>query len=414
MQGHVAVVGGGFGDESKGATVDWLCRRDGGPRPVAVARLGGHQAGHNVVEPGGRHHTFSQFGSGTLAGVPTHLTRYMTVEPTSLVAEADHLISIGISDPYRHLTIDGDCMVVTPFHRWGNLSNADNLLHGTCGKGHGEAKRLSIEHPEEVLRVRDLKHRSLVAWILGAQKRRFEREYPNAGQESWSTPDHLMRLCDVYQMFAQAVRIVASDYLGHLMRRGSVIFEHSQGVLLDEWRGFHPFTTWSTTTFEWVDKLLADNAPDAEVFRLMCMRAYTTRHGAGPFPTERQTMVFPEPHNDGGMQGQFRQGHFDAVLHRYAIRACGRVDGIALSHLDLVDDLAMCQHYMLAGMEPKLGPPRDLEWSANQARLLSTAIPTIMGIRPVPEAVEEALDVPVVLAAYGPTHEDRRARSLVG
>ena len=411
MNGHIAVVGLGFGDEGKGATVDWLCRRDGDERqrPIAVARLGGHQAGHNVVEPGGRHHTFSQFGSGTLAGVPTFLTRYMTVNPMAMITEAEHLIELGIDDPYRMVKIDGSCLIITPFHQWGNLSNTANLAHGTTGKGHGEAIRLSLAYPGEVLRMRDLHLPSVSAWILSEQKARFEREYPDADVPDYMrSADWLMQLCDVYASFARTVRVVQGNYLHHLMNLGPVIFEHSQGVLLDEWLGFHPHTTWSTTTFENIDKLAAE-AGWPKPYHLGVLRTYTTRHGAGPFPTYDPDMAYPEPHNDSeGMQGLFRQGHFDAVLHRYAVSVAGGVDGIALTHCDrLLDREVMVHRYSREGHEPYIGGSRHLPTQENMGRRLDMAVPVFDPITPTPDAVEKALGVPVVVTSSGPTHEHR-------
>jgi adenylosuccinate synthase len=103
---HVAVVDLGYGDAGKGTVVDWLCAaRPRGQsvqaQPVhAVVRFnGGAQAGHNVVTEDGRTHTFAQFGSGTLRGVPTVLSRFMVVDPLALTAEADHLSTVGVGDP---------------------------------------------------------------------------------------------------------------------------------------------------------------------------------------------------------------------------------------------------------------------------------------------------------------------------
>ena len=104
MSEHVIVADLGYGDAGKGTVVDWLCAT----RPVhAVIRFnGGAQAAHNVVLPDGRHHTFAQFGSGTLRGVPTHLSRFVVVDPLALSAEAAHLVRLGVPDPFGLLTFD--------------------------------------------------------------------------------------------------------------------------------------------------------------------------------------------------------------------------------------------------------------------------------------------------------------------
>jgi adenylosuccinate synthase len=114
----VVCCGLSFGDEAKGSIVDYLCRK--ATNPTVVRFNGGHQAAHNVVLPDGTHHTFSQFGSGTLAGARTHLSRFMLVEPLAMEREAEHLRQIGVADPYSLLTVDEECVVVTPFHRAAN------------------------------------------------------------------------------------------------------------------------------------------------------------------------------------------------------------------------------------------------------------------------------------------------------
>jgi adenylosuccinate synthase len=104
---------------------------------------------------------------------------------------------------------------------------------------------------------------------------------------------------------------------------------------LDQHHGFHPHTTWSSTTPANARLLLAEIGGRARV--LGVTRTSTTRHGAGPLPTEDASLRarLPEPHNgDGGYQGPWRVGHLDAVLLRHAIRACGGIDGLAVTHLD--------------------------------------------------------------------------------
>lgn len=109
-----------------------------------------------------------------------------------------------------------------------------------------------------------------------------------------------------------------------------MVFEGAQGVLLDEHQGFHPYTTWSTTTFANAETLFAEAGAAHAALRLggsaCCAR---TRHGPGPLPTEDHafTPALPEPHNGTGRwQGAFRLGHFDAIAHRYALAACGGAD----------------------------------------------------------------------------------------
>src|SRR4051812_48029015 len=108
----IIVVGLGFGDEGKGATVDYLARRhDAG---LVVRFNGGPQCAHNVITPDGRHHTFAQFGSATfLPNVRTHLSRYALINPLNMLREEEHLREVGIDDAFDRLTVDEGCIVIT-------------------------------------------------------------------------------------------------------------------------------------------------------------------------------------------------------------------------------------------------------------------------------------------------------------
>lgn len=138
----------GYGDAGKGTVVDWLCAQR---RVGAVVRFnGGGQAAHNVVLPDGRHHTFAQFGSGTFRGVPTHLSRFVVVDPLALAAEAAHLGEVGVPHPFGLLTVDREALLATPYHvaagRARELARAADR-HGSCGMGVGETMSYALEHP---------------------------------------------------------------------------------------------------------------------------------------------------------------------------------------------------------------------------------------------------------------------------
>ncbi|MER5700657.1 adenylosuccinate synthetase [Micromonospora sp. NPDC002296] len=213
--------------------------------------------------------------------------------------------------------------------------------------------------------------------------------------------------------FAGRVAIVDRTYLAGVLRAGTCVFEGAQGVLLDEWHGFHPYTTWSTTTFANAEALLAEAGQPGGAERLGVLRIATTRHGPGPLVTEDSALPLADPRNPTNpWQGRFRFGHFDAVAHRYALAVAGGVDGLALTHLDLADrGLRICRRYDIADrLEP--GPPGDLDRQAALTARLLAARPVYDDGPPAdwPSAVQEALGVPVVLTSHSPTAEGKAVR----
>src|SRR5438093_9438600 len=108
-----------YGDSAKGATVDFVARRE--PVHTVVRFNGGPQAGHNVVTPDGRHHTFAQFGSGSFVpGVKTVLSRFVLIDPYAMLNEGSHLKKVGVIDPMSRLFIDARCPIITPCHQAAN------------------------------------------------------------------------------------------------------------------------------------------------------------------------------------------------------------------------------------------------------------------------------------------------------
>lgn len=438
---NYAVVGLGFGDESKGATVDHLCRtRDVG---LVVRFNGGGQAGHNVVTDG-RHHTFSQWGSGTLAGVPTFLSRFMVVDPLALVPEAEHLESIGVEDPWSMLTIDPRSLVVTPWHRAAQRFEEKlrgDKRHGTCGMGIGKAVEESIKRPSAALRWGDIvasggseAERALAAFEAGVEyvsplakycRRRFG-DHPLAsmehsdGEYPWARqPD------EVAKEFARIAKLPRTLGWRLAVDGGPVVFEGAQGVLLDEDYGFHPHTTWSTTTFANADSLAAEAGLD-KPYRLGVTRAYSYRHGPGPFPTEEKGWVPgprssdslhpPEPHNGHDeWRGGCRYGPLDLVLLKYAVEVCRGVDGIAVSHLDQLHEYAVDRWITPLGMVERLPVPKQPSLARQEAIggiLAHTRLAGFMGMT-IPTAIEHTLGVPVVIESHGPTALDRNEKAGV-
>ncbi|SHM69030.1 adenylosuccinate synthetase [Cryptosporangium aurantiacum] len=396
---HTVVVDLGYGDAGKGRVVDLLCAESD---VTAVVRFnGGAQAAHNVVLEDGRHHTFAQFGSGTFRGVRTHLSRFVVVDPLALAAEAAHLAAVGVPDPFGLLTVEEGALLATPWHRAANRAREQRRgteRHGSCGLGVGETVAYALAYPGDAPRVGDVRDPARLRQRLVAVR---DRLTASVGPLPAPAVDDVL---NVFAAFRDAVRIVDAAHLDRLLRAGPCVFEGAQGVLLDEWFGWHPHTTWSTTTFANAAALLGE----APARRLGVVRTYTTRHGAGPHVTADPALdVLPELHNGTGeWQGAFRRGHFDAVAHRYAVEVCGGVDALAVTHLDapaLAPSLGICTSYRDLDRIP-VGRRGDL---AGQERLTTALNRTTAGEvhRPTdwPGTIGDLLGAPVVLATDAPT-----------
>ena len=413
----ILVVDLAYGDSGKGTVVDHLVRREGA---ATVVRFnGGPQAAHTVVTADGRTHTFSQFGSGSfVAGVATVLSRHVLIEPYALANEAAALAGNGAADAVGRLSVDPRCVVITPANRAANRLRErarGARAHGTCGIGFGSAVNDTIYRPDLVITAAELADRSTVARkLLASVRHKVSRlgavlaSADGLDAEALRRPDWIEHAVETYAALAWRVRIEsATDVLNR--SAGPVVFEGAQGVLLDEQFGFHPHTTWSTTTFANADRVLDAAGWAGERRRVGVVRSYFTRHGAGPLVTEDPSLrpQLPEPHNgDGGPQGPFRVGPFDAVAGRYAVTVAGRVDTLAITHLDRLPVLppVVCTAY---------DPP---------VRLSAEATPRLAGCRPVYGPIDTAdpaafadrvgalLGVPVGLLSCGPTAADKRCR----
>ena len=333
MRRAVITIGLGFGDCAKGATVDYLCRAL--KADLVVRYCGGCQAGHNVVLPDGTHHTFSQFGSGTFSGVPTYLGPEMIVSPLAMVNEANHLIEIGLSDPWSKLSVDERCLITTPYHqalnRFRELSRGSER-HGSCGMGIGATREHALAYPDDTLRMRDL------SFADGAVSR-LARIQQWVHESAGNSITEYIEPFDVYH------RLHAASAKLHIVMKmpkfKMAVFEGAQGILLDENHGYSPFTTWSTVTLLHAGQLL--RGEETEVNVIGCIRPYMTRHGVGIFRSYDQGLMNRLANTDVGnpyneWQGHLRYGMLDLNVLRYSKAALGgQLHNISLSCLDHIN-----------------------------------------------------------------------------
>lgn len=379
------MLGLGFGDEGKGAVVDALARRR---RAQLVVRFnGGPQAAHHVVAPDGAVHCFAQIGAGALAGARTFLSRFMLVEPLALAREADVLARLVAGDPLAAVTIDRRCAVVTPFHRLlGRIEELSRgtARHGSCGLGVGPAWRDATSPHALSLRVaaltgdpaalrRTLRQIQLVKLDRAEQLVDAAPDVPElAGLlRALGERDLVESTAAAYEAIVRRLRADEGESMQAVLRDspGAVLFEGAQGALLDADLGFFPHVTPSRVGFAQAEALVAECPHSPPPLRVGVLRAYATRHGAGPFVSEAPGLHIrlPESHNpDGPWQGPMRAGWFDLVAARYGLAVAGGADGLVVTHLDRLagwEQIPACEAWLPQGatspithLEPRSGP----------------------------------------------------------
>jgi adenylosuccinate synthase len=323
------VLGLGFGDEGKGTIVDWLARRCASP-PLIVRWNGGPQAAHHVVTAAGRVHCFAQLGSGSFVdGARTHLGHDMAIDPYALQAEA----AVFGGDVLRRLTIDPRAPVVTPWHAIAGeireLARGDGR-HGSTGRGIFDAKLGPVRLTAGALVGRG------AADAIGTLRDEILARIPGDAGDAARELVARGRERDLFDAFHDAAsRLDPAALTATPPLADDVILESAQGALLDRELGFFPYVTPSWVTRRAATIAARDLGIDAfETWGVL--RAFHTRHGAGPFPTEDPALAaaLPEPHNPPGVAGRFRVGYFDAVLARYALAVAGPIDRLAVTCLD--------------------------------------------------------------------------------
>ena len=286
----VVIIGAGFGDEGKGLLTDFHAARYG--KDCIVARFnGGAQAGHTVVLPDGRRHVHSHFGSGTLTGAATFLSRHFVNSPLLFRRETIELEKLDITSP--PVFADERGLVSTPYdmliNQWVEAARGSNK-HGSCGVGFGETVERCLNE-RFAIRVSDLADVGRLQTTLDDIRRNWipaRLDKLNVLKLSQEQKDLLTadKLRDDFiaaaDEFCNRVRLARPDVLTTATK---IIFEGAQGLLLDEDYGWFPNVTRSHTGL----KNAVELAVEAGIDRLDCVyatRAYATRHGAGHLPHE--------------------------------------------------------------------------------------------------------------------------------
>jgi len=336
---NVAVIGAQWGDEGKGKVVDWLASR----ADIVVRFQGGHNAGHTLVV-GNQTYKLSLLPSGLVRGKLGIIGNGVVVDPVALLAEMDRLRGQGVDVTPENLRIAENAVLILPVH--GALDRAREAARGdrkigTTGRGIGPAYEDKVAR--RAIRVCDLAEPDVLSEKLDELLLHHNTLLTGLGGE----PAQKQELLDLLLGLAPRILPHAEAVwlrLDEARRAGRrILFEGAQAVMLDVDHGTYPFVT-SSNTIAATAAAGSGVGPAAVGFVLGIAKAYTTRVGAGPFPTELHDDIGRQlgtrGHEFGTVTGRQRRcGWFDAALVRQAVKV-GGIQGLALTKLDVLDGMA--------------------------------------------------------------------------
>ena len=419
---NVVVVGSQWGDEGKGKIVDWLSKR-----ADIVARFqGGHNAGHTLVIDG-TVYKLSLLPSGIVReGKISVIGNGVVIDPWALLAEIETLQNQGVAISPDNLKIAENAVLILPVHQDLDAAResaaSEGSKIGTTKRGIGPAYEDKVGR--RALRVRDLTDlNTLPAKIEhllqhhNALRRGFGQKYADADVLLQKLRD----VADKITPYAEPVWRL----LHEARRQGKrILFEGAQGTLLDIDHGTYPFVT-SSNTVAGQAAIGSGIGPSALSHVLGITKAYTTRVGEGPFPTEQDNEIGQKlgerGHEFGTVTGRKRRcGWFDAVLVKQAVQT-GGIDGIALTKLDVLDgfdEIKICTGYMLDGelinwlpadaaAQARIEPVFETlqGWHGTSFGARSWADLPANAVRYV-RYIEELIGAPVTLLSTSPERED--------
>lgn len=417
---NVVVVGAQWGDEGKGKIVDWLSER----ADVVVRYQGGHNAGHTLVIDGVSY-KLSLLPSGLVRGKLSVIGNGVVVDPHHFVQELKKLRDQGITITPENLRIAENAPLILSLHRDLDAARENatsGLKIGTTKRGIGPAyedkvgrrsiRLMDLAEPDKLMQKieRLLAHHNALRRGMGEEEIKAQAIY-----------DELMEVAsDILPFMDRTWRL-----LDERRRTGArILFEGAQGALLDNDFGTYPYVT-SSNTIASQAATGSGMGPGAVNYVLGIAKAYTTRVGEGPFPTEQKNEIGEflgvNGHEFGVVTGRKRRcGWFDAVLMRQMIAVCG-INGIALTKLDVLDgldEIKVCVAYELDGkkidyMPASMGAQSRVKpvyetlegWKETTAGARSWAALPAKAIKYV-RYIEELIGAPVALLSTSPERED--------
>jgi adenylosuccinate synthase len=418
--GNVTVIGAQWGDEGKGKIVDWLASR----ADMVVRFQGGHNAGHTLVVEG-KTYKLSLLPSGIVTGTPSVIGNGVVLDPWALKGEIERIREQGVDVTPDLLMVADNCPLILPIHR-----DLDALREDASGAGKIGTTRRGIGPAYEdkvgrrAIRLCDLAQLNDLDPLLDRLCAHHDALRAGFGEPPVDRERLKSDLAEIAEFVLPFARPVWRE-LDKARRNGKrILFEGAQGVLLDVDHGTYPFVT-SSNTVSGTVAAGSGTGPAAAGFVLGITKAYTTRVGSGPFPTEQDNEVGQElgerGREFGTVTGRKRRcGWFDAVLVRQAV-AVGGVTGIALTKLDVLDTLEtvkVCTGYTLDGKKIDYLPAH----AADQARVepvyeeIKGWCETTQGARSWADLparaikyvrrIEELIRCPVALVSTSPERDD--------
>ena len=418
---NVVVVGSQWGDEGKGKIVDWLSERAN----VVVRFQGGHNAGHTLVIDGVTYKLHILPSGIVREGTLSVIGNGVVLDPWNLLDEIDNIQKQGVSVSPDNLKVAENAPLILPLH--ANLDQAREAALGkakigTTGRGIGPAYEDKVAR--RAIRAGDLADAELIKAKVDKMLFHHNALLRGLGQDELNGEDIVASLLELAPKLLPYVD-TTWKVLDEVKKSGKrILFEGAQGTLLDIDHGTYPFVTSSNVV---ASQAAAGSGMGANAidYVLGITKAYTTRVGAGPFPTE----LFDEVgqglgergHEFGTTTGRPRRcGYFDAVLVRQAVKVNG-ISGIALTKLDVLDgmeELKVCVGYKLDGKELDHLPASTKEqesvepiyetmegWSESTYGARSWADLPATAVKYI-RRIEELIEAPVALLSTSPERDD--------
>jgi adenylosuccinate synthase len=417
---NVAVIGAQWGDEGKGKVVDWLASR----ADIVVRFQGGHNAGHTLVV-GNETYKLSLLPSGLVRGKLGIIGNGVVVDPEALLAEIARVRAQGLRVDPETLRLADNATLILPLHqaidRAREAARGDRKI-GTTGRGIGPAYEDKVAR--RAIRVCDLAEPQTLADKLDElllHHNTLLRGLGAPGFDKATLLEQLLALAPQILPYAEPVW----ERLDQARRAGRrILFEGAQAVMLDVDHGTYPFVT-SSNTVAATAAAGAGIGPSSIGFVLGIAKAYSTRVGSGPFPTELADatgrLLGERGFEFGTVTGRPRRcGWFDAALVRQAVKVAG-IHGLVVTKLDVLDglqELKICVGYQVGGETLRRLPAAPLAqaaatpiyetmpgWTESTRGARSWADLPAQAVKYV-RRIEELTEAPVTMVSTSPERDD--------